>query len=279
MDVLLPRSFAEACERLAEDPARVPVAGGTDLLVEWPQRHEAHAKSYLDLWKLAELRPLRWAGDALVLGATTTYWDVLCDPDVEREFPLLGRAARQVGAVQIQTRGTWAGNVANASPAADGVAVLMAYDAEVELASCAGTERVALAEFHLGYKQMRRRPDQLIRALHLPRRPCSVQVFEKIGGRAAQAIAKLGVSVTRSPAGWRVVASSMAPTVRRCPGLEALLASEAPVPSAEALLPAIRADLAPIDDLRASARYRERVLARVLHAALRDACPAFSPRP
>jgi CO/xanthine dehydrogenase FAD-binding subunit len=277
MDVLLPRSFAEACERLAEDPARVPIAGGTDLLVGWPQRHEARAKTYLDLWKLAELRPLRWTGDALALGATTTYWDVLCDPDVAREFPLLGHAARQVGAVQIQTRGTWAGNVANASPAADGVAVLMAYDAEVELASCAGSERVALADLYLGYRQMRRRPDQLIRALHLPRRPRRVEIFEKVGGRAAQAIAKLGVAVTRSAAGWRVVASSMAPTVRRCPGLEALLASEAPVPSADALLPTIRADLAPIDDLRASARYRGRVLARVLHAALLEACPWLRP--
>lgn len=278
MQVLLPRSFAEACERLAEDPARVAVAGGTDLLVEWPQRHAAHAKTYLDLWKLAELRPLRWTPGSLVLGATTTYWDVLCDPDVAREFPLLGRAARQVGAVQIQTRGTWAGNVANASPAADGVAVLMAYDAEVELASCAGVERVALADFYLGYQQMRRRPDQLIRALHLPRRPRRLEIFEKVGGRAAQAIAKLGVAVSRSAAGWRIVASSMAPTVRRCPGLESLLAGETPAPSAEALLPAIRADLAPIDDLRSSARYRERVLARVLHAALLGACPWLSPR-
>lgn len=273
MDVLLPRSFGEACERLAEDPARVPIAGGTDLLVEWPLRLEAHAKTYLDLWKLAELRPMRWTDDALVLGATTTYWDVLQDPEVAREFPLLGRAARQVGAIQIQARGSWAGNVANASPAADGVPVLMAYDAVVELESCAGSERVALADFYLGYKQSRRQPDQLIRALHLPRRAHSVEIFEKVGGRAAQAIAKLGVAVTRSAAGWRIVASSMAPTVRRCPALEALLEAESPVAAPEALLPAIRADLSPIDDDRSSARYREQVLARVLYAALREACP------
>ncbi|RMH17629.1 MAG: hypothetical protein D6696_15265 [Acidobacteria bacterium] len=275
MNVLLPASLEEACDLLAEHRA-VPVAGGTDLLVEWPQQLDAHRRTYLDLSALeAELRPHRLSDEALVLGALTTYWDVLQDPAVRRAFPLLACAARQVGAIQIQARGTWAGNVANASPAADGVPVLMAYDAVLELASRDGVELVPLASFYRGYKDMRRRPEQLIRSIRLPRRRYDLQWFEKVGSRRAQAITKVGAAVTRSAAGWRVVANSVAPTVCRCPSVERLLANETPIAGPADLLPALRRDVSPIDDLRSTAAYRERVLARVLYWGLRDACPWF----
>ena len=183
MPVLTPESLEEACRLLADEPDAVPMAGGTDLLVHWPQNLDAHGKTYLDLSRLDDLKLPRWTGDALVLGALTTYWDVIRDRRAREEFPLLIAAGRQVGAVQIQARGTWAGNVVNASPAADGVPVLMAYDAVVELASAAGAEEVPLDRFYLGYKQMRRRPDQLVRALRLPRRAYDVAIFEKVGSR------------------------------------------------------------------------------------------------
>jgi CO/xanthine dehydrogenase FAD-binding subunit len=265
----MPHTVEEACDMLAEDPARVPIAGGTDLLVDWPQRFDAHRRTYVDLWKLPGLGGIRWTDESLVLGGTVTYWEVLRESRVAQEFPLLARAASQVGAIQIQTRGTWAGNIANASPAADGVPVLMAYDAVVELVSRGAEQRVALSDFYLGYKRTRRRPDQLIRAVHLPRRTHAVEVFEKVGSRAAQSIAKVGVAVARSTAGWRVVASSMAPTVCRCASLERLLESAAALESPDDLLPAIRSDLSPIDDLRSTAVYRERVMARVLYSAVR----------
>ncbi len=278
MAVLLPHTLRKACELLLEDPERVPIAGGTDLMVDWPQRLDAHDRSYIDLSRLSELRPIRWTDDDLVLGGLTTYWDVIEHDGIRSNFPILTDAARQVGALQIQTRGTWAGNIANASPAADGVAVLMALDAVVELVSCGGEEHVPLGEFYLDYKQTRRRPDQLIRAIRVPRRDYAVQIFEKVGARAAQAITTVGVTVTRSDAGWRVVAHSMAPTVRRCPSVERLLETEAPVTSADDLLAAIRTDVSPIDDIRSSAAYRERVMARVLYAALGDVCPGFRGR-
>jgi CO/xanthine dehydrogenase FAD-binding subunit len=261
-----------------EDRERIVLAGGTDLLVAWPQRFDRHGATYVDVSKLTELRTISFAGDALVLGAAATWWDAIRDDRVKRAAPLLPRVARQVGALQIQTRGTWAGNIANASPAADGVAVLMALDAVVELVSCGGEEHVPLGEFYLDYQQTRRRPDQLIRAIRVPRRDYAVQIFEKVGARAAQAITTVGVTVTRSDAGWRVVAHSMAPTVRRCPSVERLLETEAPVTSADDLLAAIRTDVSPIDDIRSSAAYRERVMARVLYAALGDVCPGFRGR-
>lgn len=271
MSVLLPATAREAFELLAAaNGDALPIAGGTDLLVHWPVRLDDHEKTYVDLSGLDALKPLRWTADELVLGGLTTYWDVIQDARVRQEFPLLAAAARQVGAIQIQARGTWAGNIVNASPAADGVPVLMAYDAVVVLESVAGRDEVALDRFYLGYKQMRRRPDQLVVAIRLPRRPYSVQRFEKVGSRRAQAIAKVGLAITRSAAGWRVVAASMAPTIRRCPSIERLLATGAPVTSPDDLVPAIERDTRPIDDLRSTAEYRTRVTARVLYHDLRE---------
>src|SRR5881398_3673859 len=226
---------------LASDGAAIPIAGGTDLLVHWPVRVDAHDRTYVDLSRLDALKPLSWTTDELVLGGLTTYWDVIRDARAAREFPLLGNAARQVGAIQIQARGTWAGNIVNASPAADGVPVLMAYDAVVVLESRRGREEVPLDRFYSGYKEMRRRADQLVVAIRIPRRTYSFQIFEKVGSRRAQAIAKVGLAVTHSDAGWRVVAASVAPTIRRCPAVERLLetGARAGVSSSEDLSPAI----------------------------------------
>ena len=270
MSVLLPTSRGEALAILADHPEAVPMAGGTDLLVHWPAQVERHDRAYVDLSGVTDLRPHRWTDDALVLGARTTYWDVIRDRRAAVEFPLLVAAAREVGAVQIQARGTWAGNIVNASPAADGVPALMAYDAVVVLESRAGLDEVPLDGFYTGYKQMRRRADQLVVAIRVPRAARDVQAFEKVGTRRAQAIAKVGLAATRGPGGWRVVASSVAPTVRRCPAIERLLAERTPVGGPGDLLPALDQDVTPIDDIRSTAEYRRHTLARVLHQALRD---------
>lgn len=273
MTVLLPATEREALEMLAAgNGGAVPVAGATDLFVHWPVRLEEHDKTYVDLSGVAALKPMRWTADELVLGGLTTYWDAIAEPRVREEFPLLVDAARQVGAVQIQARGTWAGNIVNASPAADGVPVLMAYDAVVVLESLAGREEVPLDRFYLGYKEMRKRPDQLVVAVRIPRRRYAFQVFEKVGSRRAQAIAKVGVAVTRSEAGWRVVAASMAPTIRRCLAIERLLEDGTRVAGPGDLLPAIAHELSPIDDIRSTAAYRRQVMARVLYYDLREAC-------
>ena len=267
---MLPESVPQALDMLASDGAAIPVAGGTDLLVHWPVHVAAHERSYVDLSRLDSLKPLRWTADELLLGGLTTYWDVIRDAHAGEEFPLLVHAARQVGAIQIQARGTWAGNIVNASPAADGVPVLMAYDAVVVLESRRGREEVPLDRFYSGYKEMQRRPDQLVVAIRIPRRRYSHQVFEKVGARRAQAIAKVGLAVTHSGAGWRVVAASVAPTIRRCPAVERLLETGAAPAAPGDLLPAIGQDVAPIDDIRSSAHYRTRVMAQLLYHDLRD---------
>jgi len=271
--LLLPETVRDALAHMAgRDGVTTPIAGGTDLLVHWPVRLGERDRTYVDLWQLQELKPLRWTADALTLGGLTTYWDVIRDRRAGDEFPLLVAAARQVGAIQIQARGTWAGNIVNASPAADGVPALMAYGAVVVLESQRGTEEVPLDGFYAGYKDMRRRPDQLIVAVRIPRRRYSYQTFAKVGSRRAQAIAKVGLAVTQSDDGWRVVAASMAPTIRRCPAIERLLQQGAVLRDSDDLLPAIARDVSPIDDVRSTAEYRRRVMARVLYDELRETC-------
>jgi CO/xanthine dehydrogenase FAD-binding subunit len=269
MKVLRPRRLDEALALKAADDAAVPVAGATDLWVHWPTSMAAHERTYLDLGGLDELRRIEVEGDTLVLGAGVTYWDVLRSEPCREHLPILLEAARQVGAVQIQARGTWAGNIANASPAADGVAVLMACDAEVVLASARGERRVPLDRYYLDYKVTVAEPDELIRAVRLPLRPYAFARFEKVGARRAQTITKVGVAMTSSAAGWRVVVNSMAPAVVRCPRIEALLAGAGGEGEGEgdfraALADAIDGDLSPIDDIRSTAAYRRTVCARLI---------------
>lgn len=272
MNLARPTTLPDALDRMADRGERplVPLAGGTDLLVHWPSRSEARDADYMDLQRIDELRGVRWLDDALELGALASYWDVIVDRRAGAEFPLLVDAGRQVGAIQIQSRGTWAGNVVNGSPAADGVPVLMAYDAVVVLAFRDGRREIPLDAYYTGYRQGVRRDDELVIAIRLPRRVHSLQRFVKVGPRRAQAIAKVGLAVTRSDNGWRVVVASVAPTVRRCPTVERLLENEPRPQAPEDFDDALRADVAPIDDLRSTAAYRARVLARVLFDAVQD---------
>jgi CO/xanthine dehydrogenase FAD-binding subunit len=275
--VLSPASLDEALAMMAiGDKTVSPIAGGTDLLVSW-HHHVKDDLHLLDMTRLApELAAMRLTADRLELGAMTTYWDVIAHPEVSAAFPLLAEAARQVGAIQIQTRGTWAGNIANGSPAADGVPVMMSYDAEVELASKSGRRWVRLDEYFTGYKQSVRRPDELIVAIRIPRRPYSVEWFHKVGARKAQAITKVGVAVTHSHAlmchgsvsracGWRVAANSVAPTVCRCRNLESALDNGQTFDNPNVIQQILTQDVKPIDDIRSTANYRLTVLSRLLY--------------
>jgi CO/xanthine dehydrogenase FAD-binding subunit len=273
----MPNTLAEACDLCARHTDLIPLAGATDLLVHWPLRQTEHDKSYLDLSKLHELRKITWSTDSLTLGALTTYWDVVQEPRAKSDFPLLIESARQVGAIQIQSRGTWAGNIANGSPAADGVPVLMAYDASVTLTSQSGSRAVPLHEYYTGYRKSVRRPDELISAISIPLRKYDFSVFHKVGARRAQAITKVGLAMTRestAAASWRIVANSVAATVKRCPAIEQLLASATPIRTPDDFLPAITADVTPIDDIRSTADYRRTVMARLLYHSLKGATPS-----
>jgi xanthine dehydrogenase small subunit len=262
--LLRPRSLDEALEMMQRSAPVTPIAGGTDLMVSW--HHRPHDDlTLLDLSLLRDLSAMKLTAQGLELGALATYWQVMQSVEVCQTFPLLHEAARQVGAVQIQTRGTWAGNIGNGSPAADGVPVMMAYDAVLTLASSRGRREVRLDEFYTGYRRSVRAADELIVSIRLPFRRRAVEWFHKVGARAAQAITKVGVAVVKDDAGWRVVANSVAPTVCRCRAMEAALAAGTRFTSSREVEAVIAQDVSPIDDLRSTAAYRRRVLARLLY--------------
>src|SRR5436305_4952558 len=145
-----------------------PFAGGTDLMVLLEAGKLPH-KNYVNIWNLKELRGIEVAEDHVTLGALTTYTEVQEHPIVRDEFPMLSQAARETGGIAIQNRGTLGGNIINASPAADSPPALLAYAAELELVSKHGERRIPYFKFHTGYKQMDMRPNELLRAIRLPR--------------------------------------------------------------------------------------------------------------
>src|SRR4051812_24374672 len=221
-----PQSIAEAARLLASGPWAV-LAGGTDL-------YPAHVgrridAPLLDITAIAGLRGLRRDERGWTIGATTTWTDVV-RAELPPLFDALKSAAREVGGVQIQNAGTVAGNVCNASPAADGMPVLLALGAEVELQSVAGTRRLPLANFVLGSRRTALRDDELVTALLVPSRSARARsVFSKLGGRRYLVISIAMVAVVVDlDAADRVVAAGVAvgscsAVAQRLPALESRL--------------------------------------------------------
>jgi CO/xanthine dehydrogenase FAD-binding subunit len=259
--LLEPKSLADALRMLRDDGPLVPMAGCTDLYVSL-NFGTLPATRFVNLWPLAELRTIRVRGDVLSIGALATYTDIIRSPLVRRRLPMLAAAAREVGGVQIQNRGTIGGNVANASPAGDTLPVLAAADATVVLQSAEGSRRVPFSAFYTGYRRSVLRADELIFALEVP--PVrGRQWFRKVGTRAAQAISKVVMAAVAPAAGHppRIALGSVAPTVVRLPSTEAALAAGASLDEAQRVL---IEEIAPIDDVRSTAAYRSRVAANLL---------------
>lgn len=259
-----PRTVAEALGQKAANPSLIPIAGGTDVMV-WLNDGKIHGREFQSLHHLTEeWRYVRELPDGCVrIGALATYTDVRHHPAISARYPMLVESARVTGALQIQNRGTLAGNVANGSPAADTVPVLMAYDAQVELLSAEGTRRVPLGDFYTGYRSNVMRGDELIASIIVP--PCNLthQLFRKVGTREAQAISKVVFAGARSADGetWRLAWGSVAPTTVRATQTEAALASGA---SPEEAWEILQTEIAPIDDIRSTRTYRLEVARRII---------------
>jgi CO/xanthine dehydrogenase FAD-binding subunit len=255
---------------LAEEPGGWrPFAGGTDLMVQLAAGTLSH-RQYVNVFGLNELRYIDAASDAVTLGGLTTFSDVQRNQTIRNEFPLLCRAAAETGGIANQNRGTIAGNIANASPAADSPPALLVYDAELELASVRGRRVVAYERFHTGYKKMDLAPDELIVAVRLPRTGGWVQHYRKVGARRAQAISKVCFAARgRLDDGRlsdvRLAFGSVAPTVVRADKTEAALRGNALNDvSLDHARQALRSELSPIDDIRSTSRYRLQVAENLL---------------
>jgi CO/xanthine dehydrogenase FAD-binding subunit len=168
-ELVAPRNLDAALEILTREPDVWKLfAGGTDLMVLL-EAGKLPRRKFLSIWKFAELRGIEVTSESLSIGALSTYAEIQRNEILQREFPLLCRAASETGSVATQNRGTLGGNIANASPAADSPPALMVYDAEIELISAKGARRVAYRDFHTGYKKMQMRDDELIWRVHLNR--------------------------------------------------------------------------------------------------------------
>ena len=153
------------------------------------------ARRLVSLWNLPELRRITASESELVIGAASTYTDLRQHEVVTREFPLLAAAAGWTGGIANQNRGTLGGNIVNASPAGDSLPALLVYEAELILISATRERRVRYLDFHLGYKKTLLAPQELIRAICLPRRYAGYHPYtRKVGPRNAQAIAKVCVA-------------------------------------------------------------------------------------
>ena len=261
--LLEPRSLGDAVKMLRDEGPLVPLAGCTDLYVAL-NFGTLRPTRFLNLWKLDALRGIETRGATLRIGALTTHTEIITSASVRRRLPMLAAAAREIGGVQIQNRGTIGGNVANASPAGDTLPVLLAADAVVVLRSASGIRRVPMTSFYTGYRQSVARPDELIVGFEVP--PVrGRQWFRKVGTRAAQAIAKIVVAgvwdTTRGTAGPRLAMGSVAPTPLRLWQTEQSLGSGASLAEAQDIL---QREIAPIDDLRSTAAYRRQVASNLL---------------
>jgi len=266
-----PRDLTETLDRMAKEPGVwKPFAGGTDLMVLL-EAGKLPRKKFLNIWNLAELRGIETSADHVTLGALTTYTEVRRHEILAREFPLLCRAAAETGSVATQNRGTLGGNIANASPAADSPPALLVYDAEIEIVSASGVRWIPYQQFHRGYKQMDLQPAELIRRVRVPRNKNAWrQYFRKVGTRRAQAISKVCfAAAARMDPGRigdvRIVLGSVAPTALRAVRTEEVLRGQRPEPAIlKVAQEALAREIAPIDDMRSTLRYRRTVARNLL---------------
>ena len=257
----------------------VMLAGGTDFLVQVSQGPTASDPLPLvvDISRLDELRFIELSGDTLRVGAATSYLELQRHPAVQQRAPLIERMTHDIGGPTIQARGTLGGNLATASPAADGVAAIAAYDPIIEVRSVRGSRRIPFAELQTGYKQSTRSSDEVIVAIELELPPeGTAWCWRKVGTRMAQAISKVAlaaIAVVEDGRATRFGAAmaSVAPITTTLPALRELVTSRplAEVTGAD-VDAAIATDICPIDDVRSTAVYRQHTAKAITRAFLRD---------
>ncbi len=271
VDFLQPTSWADALAAKAARPEAVPIAGGTDVMVEL-NFDARRPDALLDLTRVPELAEWGAERGRIRLGAGVSYARLI--GELGDRLPGLAMAARTVGSPQIRNRGTVGGNLGAASPAGDCHPPLLATGAEIEVASVRGARRIAAVDFYTGVKRNALAPDELIAAILIPP-AAGPQQFSKVGTRNAMVIAVASFCIGLDPAGRAVGTGigSAAPTPRRATAAELFLTGaldEAGLWDSRADLPAsivrefgelVKAAADPVDDVRGTAAYRRHGLA------------------
>ncbi len=287
MTVLIPANLDEAISGLAANPAATLLAGGTDLMVEVNEGHRQFAwpegeSTVISLAAVHELSTWTVDGDAgtVTLGATVTWSEIEQEP-LRAMLPALAEAARTVGSPQIRNAGTVGGNLATCSPAGDGLPVLSALDAVVNLIGTRGRRSLPVAEFMVGVKRTALEPGEMIASVTLPLLD-GWQGYSKVGVRNAMVIATASACVaTDTPSrSVRIALGSVAPTIIRCPDAELLAIAEVDwerrhiPPEIATRAGHLAAEASrPIDDHRSSAEYRRHAVGVMVTRLLTRAFP------
>lgn len=270
-----PKTLDAAVHVLAQEGGQI-LSGGTDFFPALGDRPTPDR--VVDISGLAEIKGIAFEADHIRIGGLTTWSQVVATP-LPRCFDALKGAAREIGGIQIQNRGTVAGNLCNASPAADAVPPLLALDAEIELVSAVGARRVPLADFIVGNRKTVRRPDEILASIIVPRMlDDATSTFLKLGARRylVISIAMVAAVVKKDSSGCvaeaRVAVGSCSAAARRLTALErALVGMPARSGLGAVALTEHLAQLTPIDDVRATASYRSDAALTLVGRAL-DAC-------
>ena len=274
---LRPTELSTALASLSTAP-RVVLAGGTDLYATGVPVPERMRQAVLDITAIEHLRGIRLEKSEVIIGACTT-WAEVRNAELPEWFRSLKQSAAQVGGEQVQNVGTVAGNLCNASPAADGVPPLLALSARIELASARGVRTVALKDFVLGPRRTACQPDELVVAIRMPMRSANCRsAFYKLGSRSYLVISIATLAATLdfdangriSYAGLAVgacsaSARSLISIESRLVGLDRAAARSLPIPDE---MP----ELSPIDDIRGSAAYRRDAVSTLVRRALHELC-------
>ncbi len=242
-----------------------------------------NAAKLVSLWGIPDLRAIEVTPQSVIIGAAATFLDLRRNAVISSELPLLARAASWIGSVANQSRATLGGNLVNGSPAADSSPALLAYDAEIEIISVRGRRRVPYSEFHTGYKRKVLLPDELLYAIHVPRRFAHhAQYLRKVGTRRAMAIAKVAVGATAMLENGmireiRIGAASLAPIpIRLWQAEAALLGQSVTRDTMQSAHRALLEEIKPINDIRSTAEYRSRVAMNLLDEFLLSLRPEGS---
>jgi CO/xanthine dehydrogenase FAD-binding subunit len=270
-DLVAPGTLGAVLDLLAAEPgAWTPIAGGTELMVAFSAGRLA-APKLVSLWGIPDLRAIDVSAQSVVIGAAANFLDLRRHAVIAAELPLLAKAASWIGSVANQGRATLGGNLVNGSPAADSSPALLAYDAEIELISTRGRRRVPYSEFHIGYKRNVLTADELLYAIHLPRRFARhEQYLRKVGTRRAMAISKVALGATGLLENGvireiRLGAASLAPFPSRLLQTEAaLLGQTITRDTIQSAHRALLSEVKPIDDIRSTSEYRRRVAVNLL---------------
>lgn len=278
IECLFPGTLKEALKLLADERTRGrPLAGGTDLMVQWSSGVLPLADCAVSVLDLPELKGIREAGGDLEIGAAVTHAELRDSILVQQVLPSLAAAAATIGGAQIQARGTIAGNVVNASPAGDLAPSLLVTGGTVVVASLNGERQVPLEKFFLAYRKVDLRPEELVVRFILPGLPAAGrEFFRKLGPRAAQAISKVmgscrAVVEKGTVRSFAVALGSVAPVPIRLYEVEQWIAGrmldEATIGEAERRASEL---VRPIDDIRSTAEYRTWAAGRIVRGFLED---------